>query len=101
MYICPVLPFLVFWKRQGKPPKNKDFLSLPNTQNLWKRREKRSKEQGNPRKEKNKEFPKNKERKDRVVMSVKEFRINLVIFVCVMVACSSEQGVITVAIFIF
>ena len=40
----PVLPFLVFLKRQGKPPKKQGFfLSAPNPWNLWKRKEKRSK----------------------------------------------------------
>ena len=53
----PVLPFLAFLEK-GKEnhPKNKDFLSLPNPQNPWKRREKRSKKQGIPRTGKSKEF---------------------------------------------
>ena len=47
--VLSVLPFLVFLeKRQRKPPKKQGFLSLPNPQNPWKRREKRSKKQGNP-----------------------------------------------------
>ena len=58
---------LFFGKLQGKPPKNKDLLSLPHPWNPWKRRERRSKKQGMPRRgKKNKEFQKTKERKDRV-----------------------------------
>ena len=42
----PDLLFLVFFgKWQGKPPKNKDLLSLPNP---WERKEKRAKKQGIP-----------------------------------------------------
>ena len=54
---CPSFPCF-FWKRQGKPPKNKDFLFPPNPWNPWKRSEKRSKKQGIPRRGKNKEFKK-------------------------------------------
>ena len=50
--------FLCFFLEKGKEnhQKSRDFLSLPNPQNPWQRREKRSKrKQGIPRKGKNKE----------------------------------------------
>ena len=39
-----------FWCAKDKPPKNKDFLSLPNPWNTWKRREHAQKSKQNPRK---------------------------------------------------
>ena len=61
----PGLPFLVFWGgRRGKPPAKQGF--FPNEPlEPWKGRGKRSKKQGIPRRGKNKEFQKDKERKDR------------------------------------
>ena len=58
---------LFLGKRQGKPPKNKDFLSLPNPlKSLEKKGKTLEKNKEILTRRKNKEIQKNKERKDRV-----------------------------------
>ena len=75
----PPCPFLVcFGKRQEthqRNKRNKDFVSLPNPKNPWKRRGKRPRKQGITRKEKKQGIQiKNKERKDRANPRVSQSR---------------------------
>ena len=58
------LSLFILEKGQENRPKNRDFLSLPNPKNPWKRRGKRSKKQGIPRKEKKQGIPKQKQGKE-------------------------------------
>ena len=67
----PVLPFLAFSVLPRKNLKfTKDFLSLPNPQNPWKRQRKYQNNQGNSLLKFTKEILKTKEWKDRVEIDV-------------------------------
>ena len=77
----PVLPFLVFLEK-GKEnhPKNKDFfIPTEPLKSLEKERKTLKKKKRNSSEGKNKEFPKNKERKDRVFSCLQN---NFVILCC-------------------
>ena len=61
---CPFFPCF-FGKKQGKPPKKQGFLSLPDPQKSLEKKGKMLKKKEILARRKNKEFQKNKERKDR------------------------------------